>query len=164
MLGSPVQQVHDLTSAIHVESGLTIGHVLTALTSSTFGFQAAAGGGGGAIEATVIHDYTGDNTHNREIDLGDDYDLIFVVTRDSRAASVDHAAWGYAIQTVYGYMREDGPNARMQHWAMGAGNSYFQGKMTGADANKVKLGSNGPLAAGLNVAGNLYRIVGLKFA
>lgn len=42
---------HALVSASHTVLGLTPGHVLTALTATTFGFQ--SGGGGGEVENTV---------------------------------------------------------------------------------------------------------------
>ena len=41
--------VHDIVGALHTASGLTIGHVLTALSATTFGFQAAGGGGAGQL-------------------------------------------------------------------------------------------------------------------
>jgi hypothetical protein len=47
---------HDLTGAAHTDSGLTAGHVLTALTATSFGWQAATGGGGAISYRFAIAD------------------------------------------------------------------------------------------------------------
>jgi hypothetical protein len=44
---------HALVGADHTASGLTVGHVLTALSESTFGFQAPAAGAGSAWSVLV---------------------------------------------------------------------------------------------------------------
>ena len=73
-LGLPTHQVD---GDKHDAAGLTIGHVLTATGAAAFAFQ-ASGGGGGVVSAAIDHTWEGDDTNTRIIDLGDDYDLIFV--------------------------------------------------------------------------------------
>lgn len=112
---------------------------------------------------SVDHTWEGDDVNNREIDLGDDYDWIFIYYEESAAFGVDHLALAYAFRTVYGTFRQIAGVTAMLSDAQVSADSYFQGKMTGGDANKIKLGTVGSSSAGTNVSGKTYRLIGLKF-
>jgi len=113
----------------------------------------------------VVKDHTweGDNTNDRVIDLGDDYNLILIFLDESKAENVNHLALAYAFKTVYGSFFEDSTGVRTQHESTAAANAGWQGKMTGADVNKIKLGSNGSANYGTNYLNYTYRLLGLKF-
>ena len=123
-----------------------------------------AAGGGGVSEKVLIRDYVGDATNNREIDLGDDYQEVHIYIADSFAINADHLAEVYAIGTVYGVLYNSGSTSTVRHSTMASGNSRWQGKMTGGDANKIKLGSSGASAGGSNASGVNYRIIAKKFS
>lgn len=112
----------------------------------------------------IDHTWEGDGTDDREIDLGDDYDLILIFLEESKAVNVDHLALAYAFRTAYGVMPNTSaaPNP-VRHYSMAAADAFFQGKMTGGDADKIKLGSSGGVTSGVNVDGETYRLVGMKF-
>lgn len=144
---------HALVGALHTASGLTPGEILTALTTTTFGFQAASGG---SIVSTAT--YAGNGAANREITLDDDYTAGLIFQESPRAATT-HGAMAHFTETCFGCFIAHAATD-MRHYAQ-SGTIYFQGKV--ASTNKIKLGSEGaPLERGFNWSGWNYRILLFK--
>lgn len=117
----------------------------------------------GVSKHTTV-DYTGDGTNNREIDLGDDYDLvlIFLVGTDP---SGNHMALAYALRTgVWGGFRFLWGSQWIRHDSGANIDNFWQGKMSGADANKIMLSAVGDDQYGTNRTGRDYRVLGLKLS
>lgn len=115
------------------------------------------------VEGAIDHTWEGDDANNREIDLGDDYDFIFIFIEESKTNVVDHPFLGHAFKTCYGLSWNDGAANNVKHVSMAAANAYFQGKMFGGDSTKIKLGTTGNDADGLNKLNETYRLIGFKF-
>lgn len=113
----------------------------------------------GVVKSTVV-DWTGDDANDREIDLGDDYDLVLVFAQ-SAFGSAERLGTAYAVRAFYGIYYNDTTNY-IKHLLGAIADTYWQGKMTGADANKIKLGSSGASQEGCNRNTGSYRAVGLK--
>ena len=122
------------------------------------------GGGGGVVSKAIDHTWEGDNTNSREIDLSDDYDLVLIFLEEDKNSNVNHLAMAYAFKNVYGVFVEGGATNDTKHLAMASSDTYWQGKMTGADANKILLSATGNDGRGTNYTGRTYRLVGLKFS
>jgi hypothetical protein len=76
----------------------------------------------------------------------------------------DHLNMGYAFRSCYGAFFEWGGTCHdCRNRTMSTADVYFQGKMTGADASKIKLGTSGSDAVGSNKDSWTYRLIGLKF-
>lgn len=116
----------------------------------------------GSIGKVLIRDYTGDDTNDRVIDLGDDYDRIEIRPRSSWTTAHWHMAFAIAIRTAYDLTYRT--NIEMKHECMAAANNHWQGKMTGGDANKIKLGAIGNDSPGTNKIAHDYRILAMKFS
>ena len=115
-----------------------------------------------AITDTLIYDYVGDNAANRVIDLGDDYYEIHIYTLDVFAHTTDHFCEAYAFGTdCYGIFSNKSTPAAYHNANTG---NYFQGKMSGGDINKIKLGILGSDDAGTNRGSVNYRIIAKKWA
>lgn len=117
----------------------------------------------GAPHKTLVDTYTGDSTNSRELDLGDDYDEVHICLLRSIGATTGHLAEAYSIGAAFGVFYVSGGN-EVDHEAGSLGGDRYQGKMTGADANKIKLGASGGSAYGTNKSGWTYRIVARKAA
>jgi hypothetical protein len=113
------------------------------------------------VAKSIVVDWAGDETDNRVIDLGDDYDLVLVF-EDTDVGSASHLAMAHALQTVYGVFIHDNSTTATLHRTGSGGAAYWQGKMSGVDANKIKLGSDGSDVHGTNAFGISYRAIGLK--
>lgn len=116
-----------------------------------------------AISKVLVRDYTGDNTNSREIDLGDDYDYVQIVMgREGITDATPHLHHAWALGTdAWGISYQ----LSQQESVVGtSANSWWAGKMSGADANKIKLGANGTLNIGCNYLNRQYRILAMKFA
>jgi len=114
-----------------------------------------------AVEKVLIRGYTGDDTNDRVIDLGDNYDLILIFGIGSYTYVQDHAILAYALGTCYGSMIDamgSGMGHHSSHQEGAAGNAWFRGKV----ANTIVLGSAGTLPYAFNAAGRSYRIFALK--
>jgi len=119
--------------------------------------------GAGVLAQMIDHTWEGDNTNDRVIDLGADYDFILVFLEETKAENVNHLCLAYAFKDVYGAFYEDATGVRTQHESMVASAASWQGKMTGANTNKIKLGSNGGANWGTNYLNYTYRLIGFKF-
>lgn len=117
------------------------------------------------VTKVLIDTYEGNGSNNREINLGDDYDEIHIYLEENRAADVYHLSEAVAIGTYYSNRGNWVGNAWGDlTYSMGASDQYFQGKMTGGDVNKIKLGSVGTQLFGTNYNGFTYRIIAKKYA
>jgi hypothetical protein len=114
------------------------------------------------ILKVIDHTWEGDGNNDREIDLGDDYDLIFIWLEEDSAYNEDHNALAYAFKTVYANFYEHA-SYRTSHNCQADANYHWQGKMTGGDANKIKCGTGGSSNRGVNYSGYTYRLLGMKF-
>ena len=114
------------------------------------------------LAGVLIRDYTGDNTNNRVIDLGDDYDLVVVFGASNAASTTQHGAVAVALGDTFNSMYRDA--ADFFHTVGVSVTTNWQGKMPGADAEKIKLGGVGGAQTGFNNGSKLYRILALKFA
>ncbi len=103
-------------------------------------------------------DWTGDDVNNRDVDLGEECDLVFVFCRTSRNNSVDHLAQAYAFGDVYGVNYVI--NSHPRHYANGAGDAWWQGFQVGT--TNIRCGSVGNDIKGTNADGELYRAVGFR--
>ena len=112
----------------------------------------------------LIRDYTGDDSHNRVIDLGDDYDVVCIITGEGHSYNSTHPAVAFACRDYYYTFVSNNILAGVRHYANAPSNSNFQGKMSGADATKIKLGSTGTKQDGTNDGTKVYRIYAFKFA
>lgn len=117
----------------------------------------------GVVTKMIDHSWPGDSTDNREIDLLDEYDLIFIF-REAGSTGSDHMAMAYAFRDEYGAFLESTSHAGAQHGSRSNVLFAWQGKMTGGDATKIKLGSAGTNLRGANVVSETYRLIGFKFA
>lgn len=117
----------------------------------------------GGVEASIDHTWEGDDSNNRVIDLGNDYDLIEITREESAGASSNHLVMARAFRTEFGVSYANGAGQTVRHASMAAAGSYFQGKMTGVDANKIKLGTTGSSSYGTNITGQTYRLRGIKY-
>jgi len=119
-------------------------------------------GEGAKLCKVLIDTYEGNGTNNRELDLGDDYDEVRIYLEENKDYIADHLAEAYAIGTTYGIsLHRSGSD--VEHRSMGICNEMWQGKMTGGDVNKIKLGSNAGYDFGTNENGWTYRIVAKKY-
>lgn len=119
----------------------------------------------GVVTKVIDHTWEGDDGDDKEVDLGDDYDFILIFLEESRDANTDHFVMAYAFKNVYGAFSEEGPALNhTSHKSMASTNNYFQGKMTGGDADKIKLGAVGADQRGANYTGWTYRLIGFKFS
>ncbi len=116
------------------------------------------GGGGGVLEKSLIRDYTGNNVASRIIDLGDDYQEVIIRMKTGGEFGIA-VIQAWAILTVYGLF-----SASSSLFVGGNADFYWQGKMTGVDANKIKLGSAPAAEPSTNKSGILYQIVAKKFS
>lgn len=123
-----------------------------------------AAGGGGVLGAVLIRDYAGDHANNRVIDLGDDYDRVEIHLRSAKDLNTSHLALALAILTTYEVSVEDAVTRAVEHRTMSFANPYWQGKMTGVDANKIKLAADTTKAGGTNKAGFDYTIIAYKYS
>lgn len=117
----------------------------------------------GLVETVVDHTWEGDDANNREIDLGDEYDFIQIFEEEAKASNVDHLGMAWAFKTYYGGLYNIGGSSDVRHTSMASTDVQFQGKMTGVDSTKIKLGSSGNLAQGTNFLNMTYRLIGFKF-
>ncbi len=115
-------------------------------------------GGGGVLEDVLIREYTGDAVNNRIIDLGDDYQEI-VIRRKTAGETGVSVIQAWAILTLYGVF-----SATSSLYVGTNANVYWQGKMTGGDANKIKLGTAAAANPGVNISGVVYQIVAKKYS
>jgi hypothetical protein len=115
------------------------------------------------VGASKVLDYVGDDANDREIDLGDDYDVVLVI-EDSNVATANHLALAYAIRDAYGVFFYFSSTPAATHRCGSGGSQYWQGKMSGVDANKIKLGIGGASPYGTNASGVNYRVLGLKLS
>lgn len=116
-----------------------------------------AGGVGGILLDVKVVDYVGSGANSREIDLGADFQEILIIRREN-ANQVNRIIHLWAFLELYGYFTTE-----LAEWGSAADPS-FQGKMTGVDASKIKLGSNGILSPnGSNQNGALYRIIAKRY-
>jgi hypothetical protein len=115
------------------------------------------------VVKAIDHTWEGDGANDRVIDLGDDYDFILVWQEEDGAYNTDHCAMPYAFKNCYGNFYEHSTD-RTSHNSMTSANSHWQGKMTGADASKIKTGTLGSSIRGTNYSGYTYRLLGLKFS
>lgn len=116
----------------------------------------------GVAKSTVV-DWTGDDTNDREIDLGDDYDVVLVFPRAGHGA-LAHLCTAYALRDIYGaYIFATVVNA-VTHTSGSHGETYWQGKMSGADVNKIQLSKVGNSPYGTNASGVTYRALAVKLA
>lgn len=116
-----------------------------------------------AVCASKILDYTGDDANDRDIDLGDDYDIVLIF-EDSNLVSANHLAMAYAVRDVKGCFIQVGSSTSVSHSTGSSSDTYWKGKLTGADANKIRLGGNGASPYGTNASGVDYRVLGLKLS
>ena len=119
---------------------------------------------GGVVERAIDFAYVGDGAQNRDLDLGDDYDLVFIWLEESQDITANHLAWAYAFRECYGWAWQ-GAAADMRHRAMAAANLGFQGKRAAPNNNQVRLGNR--VAPAQQVDCNFlswnYRLIGIKF-
>ena len=92
----------------------------------------------GKVSKAIDHTWEGDNNDNRVIDLGDNYDWIEVYVEEAYAASSYFIALARAFRTSYGTIWAASSDD-LRCFSMSSGNNAWQGKMTAADANKIKL-------------------------
>jgi len=116
----------------------------------------------GGLEKAIDHTWEGDDNNDREIDLGDDYDFILIFLEESKDQIDNHLFLAYALRTCYG-LAWNTATSIVRNRTMAPVDILFQGKMTGADANKILLGSTGNSDAGTNSSGWTYRLIGFKF-
>ncbi|MHC4713644.1 MAG: hypothetical protein ACYTAN_10310 [Planctomycetota bacterium] len=150
--------VEEMRSGFFHRNPLTGRHVLPGGAEDDLGNEL----GNGGVAGSVDHTWEGDGSNDRPIDLGDDYDLIFIFLEEPAVAAANHPAMAYAFREAYGHFYEDSLSKAI-HLAMSSADPYWQGKMTGGDATKVKLGSGGGSTIGVNAVGKTYRLVGIKF-
>lgn len=122
----------------------------------------------GLVEAISLQVYTGDNTNNRLIDLGDEYDLVIVVLSSPGGAGVDHFQFAYSMPTDFagvllGALWNKGTGDQAQCAAGISANNYFQGIQSGADRTKIKLGALGTTNWGSNFLAWDYIVIAFKF-
>lgn len=110
------------------------------------------------IKKVLEYDYVGDGNADREIDLGDDYDYI-QLWRNENVTIADVALGGFAFRSFYDYRQNSVSVGGTQTYHK-AEASYWLGKMTGADKNKIKLGTG--VSVGLNGSGVNYKIFAMK--
>lgn len=109
----------------------------------------------------IIRLYSGDAQNDRVIDLAIDYPLLLIFQLGNLVESGDHLIMAYALRTDHGALFR---STSVKH-AGGTGvDNRWQGKMSGDDATKIKLGSTGSLSAGTNYTGCQYAIVGFNWA
>ena len=152
---------HLLVSAFHTAAGLTPGDVLTALSATTFGFQASAAGG--VVSKVIDHTWEGNGVADRVFDLGDDYLFILIFLEEDIAENDVNMAMAYSLGECYGLFFERS-SAYVSHPAGSPSDFYWQGKLFGGDANKIKGGTNGNHGRGINKTGWTYRLIGFKFS
>lgn len=113
----------------------------------------------------ILNDtYIGDNTDNRIIDLGDDYDEVHIYLETDKNFDVMHLCEAYALGLTHGIFNEENEIEKTVHRSGSPGDFLFQGKMfTPGDETKIMLGSNGASARGTNNTGWVYRIVAKKY-
>jgi len=117
----------------------------------------------GILSKVFCDTYEGDDSNDRVLDLGDDYDFVVVSLEESKTIGVSHLGMAYAVRTTYGLFYEDSVSGATRHRSMALTDLLWQGKMAGADANKIKLGSDGSSDQGTNNSGWTYRILAFKF-
>ena len=116
-----------------------------------------------AIPAVLVRDYTGDDVLSREIDLGDDYDVVMITVNEDRGYVQDGLALAQAVRDQYWVLANINSADAVRFFSLASADSMFQGKMTGADRTKIMLGSsNGSDTT--NKLGFDYRIRAYKFS
>ena len=122
----------------------------------------------GVLEKVLQRDYAGDSTDDREIDLGRDYTFVrvFGITADPPGPTWHQPVLGWALADKSGVFSAPGTGVKRLQASVDNGNDedLWQGKMTGADATKVKTGTNGAAQRGFNRTGKAYRIFGMRFS
>ena len=128
-------------------------------------WEEPAAAAGGVVEKFLRKTYTGDGTNIRQIDLGDDYDVVEVRIKDgNRGPGLGQLVLAWASGTSYGVTRHDGGSQKVLASLGASANASFKGKMTGADANKIELGTSGTWDQGTNQSGVDYEVLGWKFS
>lgn len=116
------------------------------------------------ISKVLLDTYTGDNTDNRIIDLGDNYDEVHIYLETPRDSDQLHIAEAYAFSLTYGTIQERDTIDKAIHMSGEYADLFWKGKMfSGGDETKIKLGSNGDSKRGCNYTGWIYRIVAKKY-
>lgn len=111
-----------------------------------------------AVTAVMIRDYAGDDANDRILDLGDDYDVVSIIDSGGNTATSNHIVEAVAVRDTYEVLYNNGAAQTVRHSSMAPADTRFQGKMTGVDSTKIKLGSNGTLVDGTNKGGKTFRI------
>ena len=159
---SDVTHGHLLDDLVNVTiAGIADGHTLE-WDSGTSKWINALASAAGTVGLNKV--YSGTGANNREIDLGDDYDLVLIFSDSSLAGNADHCAMAWAYKTSYGCFSNTGASNDVRSRVAASANTYFQGKMfTSGDEDKIKLGSGGTQQEGTNLSGRDFRIMGLQF-
>lgn len=140
----------------------SVGGTLVAVNFQGGNVQSGVGYLGAKLAKIFIDTYTGDNANSRELDLGDDYDEIHIVVGgDVGYTPKLISAW--AIQDNYGSGTHFNYGNNQYQSGTNA-DTIFQGKMSGADVNKIKLGSTGNGNMGTNYLNRVYVIIAKKYA
>jgi hypothetical protein len=109
----------------------------------------------------LMDTYVGNDANSRDIDLGDDYDEIYIYLNYSRLTTEDHLVQAYAIRETYGLSWVDGSDSHIKHRTMADINIFFQGKRAGT--NNITLGTLGNDNRGTNNNGWVYKIIAKKY-
>lgn len=115
------------------------------------------------VAASALVEWSGDDANDREIDLGVECDLVLIFEKEV-ASTLAHLCMAYALGDVYGVFIFSTVVDAVVHSSLSAAATYFQGKMAGADATKIKLSGVGTSPYGTNAAGKDYRALGFKLA
>lgn len=146
--------------AAHATATAALAGFMSAVDKSKLDSMDAAGKVSRVLEFT----WAGDGTDDREIDLGDTYDLVMVWASGSFDPMTTHMAMAYAFgQYTYGLFRQDGASGRALH-CVGAGADYYWQGRASTGPTLVRLGSMGSRPDGTNYVGRQYRALALKFS
>lgn len=116
------------------------------------------------IDNILIDTYTGDGTNNRIIDLGDDFDEVYIYLERDIVKEAHGLAQAWAIRQTYGIIFEDFDDKSAAAVMMAGANAYWKGKLyTTGNESKIQLGSAGGNAWGTNKNTWTYRIIAKKF-
>lgn len=116
------------------------------------------------LEAVAVIDYTGDDTNNREIPLGDTYDEVRLYPRGNLDNSTGFAAhaWSFRTATTHAYGLIDQKLAQyLRAWVGTPADPYWKGLVASRDA--VHLGTNGALDWSTNRNARLYSLVCYRY-
>lgn len=111
------------------------------------------------LKKVFMDTYAGNDADDREIDLGDDYDEIHIRLMGDNSLAENHAVEAYAFRDTFGVYFYTTTGDHVRHYTGTDTVNTFQGKMAGADANKVLLGAVGTNAAGFNLSGENYHVI-----